>query len=313
MAIDLFYDIDSPDYRLPLSSYYGGYQCNYRFDKDEGFFVDDIQALVQVKFRGMRFTLTIGNTGGFLSPITAYYRFTTPEFNDFNIAVFESLPQEIKNRFPCLSLMANPVREDSITKKLVYDIIPRMNFSFNDSKYTDRSLFGMSDWLALDGKSLSNEQISGIGEACEFIVKARKEYKAFKASRLYRVIQDKIKQKSESSAVSILMLFKLAKLGLSLYNGFSSSDDAVGWDQSDFSGWDNESMADFVCADAYDSYDGHDISFTGSDDKYSDNQYNRQQADKWLAKMQDCLAKGDTAGAKAAEKLADKHLGRIKN
>lgn len=54
------------------------------------------------------------------------------------------------------------------------------------------------------------------------------------------------------------------------------------------------------------------VSFEGTGDKYSDNEYNRKQADKWLAKEQECLAKGDKTGAAAAHSTAMSHLGRIK-
>ena len=61
----------------------------------------------------------------------------------------------------------------------------------------------------------------------------------------------------------------------------------------------------------YDS--NNDISFEGNGDKYTDNNYNQQQADKWLAKEQDCLVKGDKTGAAAAHATAMDHLKRIKN
>ena len=55
-----------------------------------------------------------------------------------------------------------------------------------------------------------------------------------------------------------------------------------------------------------------DISFEGSGDKYTDNEYNRKAADKWFAKEKDCLAKGDVNGAAAAHSTAMDHLKRIK-
>lgn len=57
---------------------------------------------------------------------------------------------------------------------------------------------------------------------------------------------------------------------------------------------------------------GEDISFGGSGDKYTDNEYNRQAADKWLQKEKDCLAKGDISGASAAHSTAMSHIKRIK-
>ncbi len=57
----------------------------------------------------------------------------------------------------------------------------------------------------------------------------------------------------------------------------------------------------------------HSISFEGNCDKYTDNLYNQEQANKWLAKEQDCLAQGDKSGAAAAHSTAMDHLKRIKS
>ena len=56
----------------------------------------------------------------------------------------------------------------------------------------------------------------------------------------------------------------------------------------------------------------NDITFVGKGDKYSDNDYNQQQADKWFDKEQDCLANGDPKGAEAAHRTAMDHQKRIK-
>lgn len=83
---------------------------------------------------------------------------------------------------------------------------------------------------------------------------------------------------------------------------FSSSDSVSFTGQSHHEPFDGESSMD----------DSNQISFEGNGDKYTDNEYNKEQADKWLKKEQDCLAKGDTTGAAAAHSTAMKHLGRIK-
>lgn len=83
---------------------------------------------------------------------------------------------------------------------------------------------------------------------------------------------------------------------------FSSSDSIPFTGQSHHEPFDGEPSMD----------NGNQISFEGSGDKYNDNEYNKEQADKWLKKEQDCLAKGDTTGAAAAHSTAKKHLGRIK-
>jgi len=51
-------------------------------------------------------------------------------------------------------------------------------------------------------------------------------------------------------------------------------------------------------------------SFTG--DKYTDDAWNRKQADHWFDVEKDCYAKGDTSGAQAAHSTAMKHMNRIK-
>ena len=54
-------------------------------------------------------------------------------------------------------------------------------------------------------------------------------------------------------------------------------------------------------------------SFTGNDDKYSDDEYNRKMADAALKEEEYLRKKGDVKGAEAAHNLAMKHIGRIKN
>ena len=54
-----------------------------------------------------------------------------------------------------------------------------------------------------------------------------------------------------------------------------------------------------------------DVSFTGND-IYTDDDYNREQADKWFKKEAECLKKGDTTGAAAAHSIAMTHQNRIK-
>lgn len=54
-------------------------------------------------------------------------------------------------------------------------------------------------------------------------------------------------------------------------------------------------------------------SFTGNDDKYSDDEYNRKMADAALKEEEYLRKKGDVKGAESAHNLAMKHIGRIKN
>lgn len=315
----LFYDFRSPNLFLPTKNSWGR-NCTCKFEKKDGVFVDDLQALVQIEYNHELFTLTIENTGGFLSNTTAFYRFYVDTFNDFECSIFDSLPVQIKRRYPYLSLVANPVRMYNGT--LTYDINPSTNFSFSSCHHAgEKAIFGMADWLPIVGNELSLEQIKGIEEAIDFILKAEIDYKKYKSSRIHAVLQQKIRANRESNAISILALFKLAKLAFSVYNGFSLSDNAVSLDTLDMPNIETDSMVDYLCDD-YNSVDNNDysyssnnpeISFTGNGDKYTDNEYNQTQADKWLDKEQECLAKGDKTGASAAHSTAMNHLKRIKS
>ena len=62
----------------------------------------------------------------------------------------------------------------------------------------------------------------------------------------------------------------------------------------------------------FDDENREDVSFTGNGDKYTDDEYNREQAEKWFKKEEECLKKGDTSGASAAHSIAMKHQKRIK-
>ncbi len=327
----LFYDFRSPDLHLPTKSLWRR-NCTCRFDKKDGFFVDDLQALVQIEYNHELFTLTVENTGGFLSKTTAFYRFYVDTFDDFESKLFDSLPDEIKKRYPYLSLAANPIR--MYNGELVYDINPSTKFSFNLCHHAgEKAIFAMSDWLPIDGKELSIEQINGIENAIDFILKAEKDYNKYKSSRLYAVLQDKFKSFNESNSIGILVLFKLAKLAFSIYNGFSSNDDVVGWDSLDMPNIDSDSMADYLCDDynspydssTYDntlydntlydntSYDKSDISFTGNGDKYTDNDHNQSLADQWMAEAEKRYQKGDKSGGDRAMAKANDYLRRIKH
>ena len=54
-----------------------------------------------------------------------------------------------------------------------------------------------------------------------------------------------------------------------------------------------------------------DISFTGKEDKYSDEEYNRKEADKYLEQEEKKRKSGDTKGGDILHNLAMKHVNRI--
>lgn len=55
----------------------------------------------------------------------------------------------------------------------------------------------------------------------------------------------------------------------------------------------------------------NDISFTGKEDKYSDEEYNRKEADKYLEQEEKKRKSGDTKGGDILHNLAMKHVNRI--
>lgn len=55
----------------------------------------------------------------------------------------------------------------------------------------------------------------------------------------------------------------------------------------------------------------NDVSFTGKEDKYSDEEYNRKEADKYLEQEEKKRKSGDTKGGDILHNLAMKHVNRI--
>lgn len=55
----------------------------------------------------------------------------------------------------------------------------------------------------------------------------------------------------------------------------------------------------------------NDICFTGNDDKHSDEEYNRKEADKYLEQEEKKRKSGDTKGGDILHNLAMKHVNRI--
>ena len=256
-----------------------------------------------------------------------YVRFWIPLFNDFNKFFKPNLPIEILNKFPHLKIMANPYEysprrefnEFGPELTLMVDLTfigPRENDFINSFEDNARFVFTTK---AIKGDTITREQANDIFFAHKFIKHAIKEYKSFQKSRLYNVLKRKSEEpitfKDFFNGISVLTIFRMCKLAYSLYTGITSNDDVTGWgnlsNEVSLDQLSDSDMTDYVCAD-YTEGENNDISFTGND-KYTDNSYNQAQADKWLAKEQDCLAKGDKSGAAAAHATAMDHLKRIKS
>lgn len=93
---------------------------------------------------------------------------------------------------------------------------------------------------------------------------------------------------------------------------FSSFSDAFGnaIELDDVTLDDGGANCDF--ANSNEVYDS-EPSFTGNNDKYSDDEYNREMAEAALKEEENLRKKGDEKGAEAAHNRAMKHIGRIKN
>lgn len=93
---------------------------------------------------------------------------------------------------------------------------------------------------------------------------------------------------------------------------FSSFSDALGNAMElDNATFDNENTNNDL-ANINEDYNG-EPNFTGNDDKYSDDEYNRKMADVALKEEEYLRKNGDDKGADAAHNRAMKHLSRIKN
>lgn len=297
---------------LPLKKIYQGISFYYELGSTGGWFYDDKQCLVQLRRSNQICTLSIQNYIDW-----GNYDIETPNMNNFKKYFVHSLPTKIKERFPLLNkLLQNKTN------------VPSLSFyNFRD--------YGSS--FSLRGEPISNEsltenQMKIILSCIDNVLAIENEYLLFKNSRLYNTISKSFrKQNDKSENITLAIgLFKLIKWGIQLsYGGFSNEGDNVvnesiilddfNYDYTISQLDNNPSLVDYLISPDTDNSQNNinsdsvsDISFTGSNDKYSDNNYNRKEADYAFTEEQRLLEKGDIKGAEAAHKRGMNHLGRIK-
>lgn len=307
-------------YNLPNSTCYKKGMIHYRIEHLQGMFPKWI-ALIQYELNGARCTGVLYTEAYMFCDGESYLWInTTPIFDNIHKEFPKGLPQKIKSRFPHLAKMVDALT-DYTDLKLNYGL---------------KAIFGIQSYRTVTFFKLAVKEPSSYlmdkatAQAVEalfsFVINAEKEYNQYKKSKLFKIVSENYKkaQKAAFPATTLYVLYKIARLGYSLYTGVSSNDSDFGpldsFNDGDNGYFDVDSssdyMVDYLCGDENSSYSNeqgmNNISFTGNGDKYTDNSYNQAQADKWLAKQQDCLAKGDISGADAAKALAKDHLRRIK-
>ena len=310
------YDMFSEKLNLNYTLNRPNITLHYTIEHEGGLFKKNDRCMFQCRLspNGRLYTGIAHNWGVFDK--RSQLKFSAPFFADFKACFNKGLPDEVINKFPYLKRL----HDSSRFSNSIYDIGSLRDYGLNFSTDYDIPIFETWPIATIKDNGLPQKMIDAIREVVLFIDNAVNEYYLYKRTRLYKMIEpniNNIKKKLETGT-SIYMIYRFAKLAFSLYSGSSFGDgDAdinADYDPSSFENMTAQDMADYLCETDFDIPDNQsDVSFTGSGDKYSDNDYNRQAADDFLEQEAYYRGKGDNAAADAAHSQAMKHKGRIKD
>lgn len=315
---------NAPRYNLPSKCSFCYGLIHYRIEHLTGMFPKWI-ALIQYELDRKLCTGVLYTEAYMFADGESYLWInTTPLFDNLKEEFPRSLPVQIRNRFPHLDQMTKAMSD-------YCDLNLDFNFKghFGIQTYRTNSYFRLKV-SEPNSYTMSQNTAAAVQALFSFVIKAEQEFQIYKKSNIYKFVVDHVTKAKRAAmpATTLYDLYRIARLGFSLYNGVSdnSSDSST----ADFSYLDNNSfgnenlpsdvMVDYLCEDTESTDNGfnelytiNDISFTGNGDKYTDNAYNQSQYDKWMDIYMQKLAKGDTSGANAALSTAKDHLRRIKN
>jgi len=252
---------------------------------------------------------------------------TSPLFDNLKSEFPRNLPDGIKSRFPHLNQIVR-----SITEHTDIDLDFGHKGHFGD-------LNGIASHFSLDvsepdSYDMDKKTASAVEALFSFVIKAEDEYNIYTKSRIYKHVLN-CREKAEHAAMpamTLYALYRIARMGISIYNGMSDncgdtyiteSDSLASLDIPDIDNMSQDSMIDYLCADpdtridngvdTVSSVSANDISFTGNGDKYTDNSHNQFMADRWMAEAEKRYQKGDRSGGDRAMAHAKSYLSRIKN
>lgn len=310
---------NAPVYNLPRTATFQRGGIHYRIERLSGMFPKYI-ALIQYVRGGKRITGVLWTEAYMFADGCSYLWInTTPLFDSLKKEFPRTLPSKIRAKFPCLDKMSETLENYG---EINLDALHKATFS--TQSYTGYSFFRMDvkepESLIMDDKTAwAVESLFG------FVMDAVNEYEEYKRSRIYKKVSDEAEKRRKAAmpATTVVTLYRLARLGYSLYNGIADNTgdyadvnlDSDAW-AGNFEG-NNEYMVDYLCSDVNDdsyrdSHHGGDISFCGSGDKYTDNEHNQSLADQWIREAEKRYAKGEKNAGDRAMAKANEYLSRIK-
>ncbi len=320
-------------YDLPKVRNYKYGAIHYRIEHLTGMFPKWI-ALIQYELKGRRCTgVLYTETYMFMDGESYLWINTSPLFNNIKKEFPRSLPDSIKSRFPHLNQIVKSITENT-------DI----NLDFGHKGHFG-DLNGIASHFSLDvsepdSYDMDNKTASAVEALFSFVIKAEDEYNVYTKSRIYKHVLNcrKKAERAAMPAMTLYALYRIARMGMSIYNGISDnngdtyiteSDSFASLDIPDIDNTSQDSMIDYLCTDPDTSIDNgadtdngvdtvssvsaNDISFTGNGDKYTDNSHNQFMADRWMAEAEKRYQKGDRSGGDRAMAAAKSYLSRIKN
>lgn len=313
-------------YDLPKVRNYKYGAIHYRIEHLTGMFPKWI-ALIQYELKGRRCTGVLYTEAYMFMDGESYLWInTSPLFNNIKEEFPRSLPDSIKSRFPHLNQIVR-----SVTENTDIDLDFGHKGHFGD-------LNGIASHFSLDvsepdSYDMDNKTASAVEALFSFVIKAEDEYNAYTKSRIYKHVLNcrKKAERAAMPAMTLYALYRIARMGISIYNGMSDNSGDAGFnefdslaslDSPDIDNLSQDSMIDYLCADPDTSIDNsindislgtaNDVSFTGSGDKYTDDSYNQSMADRWIAEAEKRYQKGDKSGGDRAMAAAKSYLSRIK-
>ena len=320
MKIDAFgqYDILGGKRDLEQSFKSDSITIFYTIEHEDGIFKSNDRCLFQCQLtpNGRLYTGIAHNWGVFTKKSELSFR--APIFSDFKACFNKNLPEEVIKKFPHLECLMIHSKFGS-NNDMIYEYDSIRDYGLHVNFDSDIPWFSTWPIDIIKGNRLSLKIITAIHDIVQFFDDSINEYNHYKKTRLYKLIEPNIgniKNKLETGT-SIYMIYRFAKLALSLYTGASNGDGEadidVDFDSSSFDNLSSQDMADYLCETDIDVNDNNsDVSFTGSGDKYTDNDYNQRSADDLLKKEAYYREKGDNSAADAAHRQAMDHLRRVK-
>lgn len=243
----------------------------YKFGVKPGIVYDDRQCIMHCVRRNQFCTVNIENTGNnsfFFGKMVSFWQFRLWSLDSFKPSLLLDLPEKILNKFPHLKQIIR--HEFPFNDFLFHEFYKRPGIPDYEVDFYDGARFLYADIEPLENGYITKEQCARFIKTVDWILDVEEEFNRFKNSRLFINLQEEIKKKQDkiSPVIVGLTIFKLLRIGYSLYSGFSdNSNTPESFDFSNYSvdNLDGDSLDYITGSDFYDVQTLCDISFTGND------------------------------------------------